>query len=274
MSSRIASSTFFQMVRKQLLVMMRYPVNFVASFFQVFLIVAVFTFAVLAFTPEGPGGAGRGNGGIVAYGFILFMYLSDVLWTFGGELRQEQYQGTLEALYLTPASKFASLLSRVSVIVVWTSLLSAAAIALMTILIGRVPFHNLGLGLAILLLSISGIFGLGFAFAAYTLLVRESAQMTANLLQFTLLVICGMFFPFSALPEPVLWVSRLVPLSYCVDALRSTWMDFPPGFPELAPIQLELVFVALFGLLMPILGYRLFRWAERRVRMNGTLGEY
>jgi ABC-2 type transport system permease protein len=274
MTPHTVVNTFFEMVRKQLLVMIRYPVNFVASFFQVFLIVAVFTFAVLAFVPEGPDGAGRGNGGVVAYGFILFLFLSDVLWTFGGELRQEQYQGTLEALYLTPASKFASLLSRVSVTVVWTGLLSVAAIVLMTILIGRVPFHNFGLGLIILLLSISGIFGLGFAFAAYTLLVRESAQMTANLLQFTLLVICGMFFPFSALPEAVLRISRLVPLSYCVDALRSTWMDFPPGFPELAPIQMELVIVGLFGLLMPLLGYWLFRWAERQVRMNGTLGEY
>ena len=36
-------STFVEMVRKQLTVMARYPVNFVASFLQVFLIVAVFT---------------------------------------------------------------------------------------------------------------------------------------------------------------------------------------------------------------------------------------
>jgi len=36
-------SAFWAMVRKELIIMARYPVNFVASFGQVFLIVAVFT---------------------------------------------------------------------------------------------------------------------------------------------------------------------------------------------------------------------------------------
>lgn len=267
-------STFAEMVRKQLTVMARYPVNFVASFFQVFLIVAVFAFAVLMFLPVGAEAAGGGNAGVVAYGFVLFMFLSDVLWTFGGELRQEQYQGTLESLYLTPASKFASLLSRVSVIVVWTGLLSATALLIMRLLIGYVPLYYPWLGLGILLFSISGIFGLGFAFAAYTLLVRESAQTTANFLQFALLIVCGLFFPFSVLPAPLLWLARLIPLSYCVDALRSTLMGYPRGFPELAPIEVELVIVFVFGLAMPFLGYWLFRQAERKVRKDGTLGEY
>ena len=53
-----------------------------------------------------------------------------------------------------------------------------------------------------------------------------------------------------------------------------TFMGFPPGFPELAPIEVEVVIVTLFGLLMPILGYYAYRREERRARVRGTLSAY
>ena len=83
-----------------------------------------------------------------------------------------------------------------------------------------------------------------------------------------------MFFPFSALPPFILAISRLIPLSYAVDAFRSTLMGYPPGFPELAPIGAEMVIVTSFGLLMPVLGYYLYRRAENHARRSGSLAEF
>jgi len=114
----------------------------------------------------------------------------------------------------------------------------------------------------------------GFAFSALTLRVRETAQTLANLGQFAFMVFCAPFFPFSVLPPFLQNVSRLVPLSYAVDAFRSTLMGYPPGFPELAPIEVEIAIVAAFGLLMPIVGYWLYRREEDRARRTGTLSEY
>lgn len=268
--------TFFSMVKKQLIIMARYPVNFVVSFVQIFIIVLMFTFATLMFSARGVelGGESGPAGSIMMFGFILFMFLSSTLWDIGYNIRWEQYEGTLESLYLTPASKFASLVSRVTVTLVWTGLNVLAALLFVQFVLGRLPFHNVGLAAYILVMTLAGTFGFGFAFAAYTLLVKESAQMTANFLQFALLVVCGMFFPFSALPEPVLFLSRLIPLSYAVDAFRSTLMGYPPGFPELLPIGQELVIVTGFGVLMPLLGYVLYKAAERKVRTDGTLAEF
>lgn len=264
------------MVKKQFILMARYPVNFIVSFAQVFIIILMFTFATLMFSARrtGFGGEATATSGVMMFGFVLFMFLSDTLWTIGYHIRWEQYEGTLESLYLTPASKFASLVSRVTVSLVWTGLNVLAAVLFVQYVLGRLPFHNLGLASYILVMTLSGTFGFGFAFAAYTLLVKESAQMTANFLQFALLVVCGMFFPFSALPSVVLIVSRLIPLSYAVDAFRSTLMGYPPGYPELLPIGQELVIVTVFGLLMPALGYLLYKAAERKVRIDGSLAEF
>lgn len=116
--------------------------------------------------------------------------------------------------------------------------------------------------------------GVGFAFAALTLRIKETAQTLANLLQFAFLVLCANFFPFAALPPFVREFSRLLPLAYAVDAFRSALMGFPEGFPELAPFAVEFWIVTLFGLLMPVLGYYLYRLAERKARQEGSLSNY
>lgn len=95
-----------------------------------------------------------------------------------------------------------------------------------------------------------------------------------NLLQFAFMILCAPFFPFAALPEGVLFFSRLIPLSYCVDAFRSTLTGYPGGFPELASIEVELIIVTIFGLVMPIIGYWLYRRAEDRAHLRGSLAEY
>lgn len=269
--------SFYSMSKKQLIVMTRYPVNFITSFLMIFIIILMFTIATLMFVGGGSeGGFSKGNyGGIMMYGFVLFMFLSDTLWTIGYNIRWEQYQGTLESLYLTPSSKFASLVSRVTVSVVWTGLNVIAAIIFVTYFLGKLPYENFGFGILILVLSLSGTFGMGFAFAAFTLIVKESANLAANMLQFVFLVLCAMFFPFSALPDFVVkYVSRLIPLSYCVDLFRSNFMGYPPGFPELLPKEQEFLIVLTFGILSPILGFWLYRVAENKVRRDGSLGEY
>jgi len=274
--SRLADwlDTLFVSTRKELLIMLRYPVEFIASFAQIFLIVIILTLAGLMFSKDGVKGGSSDTAGLVTYGFILFMFLSDTLWSIGYNVRREQKQGTLEQLYLSPASKFSVLLSRITVTLVWTGLLSVLGGGVMGVMIGRLPFENLPLGLFIFVLALSGTFGVGFAFAALTLRIKDAGETAANMFQFAFMILCAPFFPFAALPGWLLAASRLIPLSYGVDAFRSTLMGYPRGFPELAPIGVELVIVTAFGVLMPLLGYWLYRRQENAARTSGSLAEY
>lgn len=269
-------STFGAMIRKEFTIMLRYPVEFVASFMQIFVIIVVLTFAGLMFAPGGLESSATTSttSGVVAYGFILFMFVSDTLWSIGWNVRREQKQGTLEQLYLSPASKYANLAARVTIVLFWTGLLSILALGIMSLILGELPFENGWLGLYILLMSLLGTFGIGFAFAALTLRIKDSAQTLVNLIQFAFMVFCAPFFPFKALPPTVLTISKLIPLSYSVDAFRSTLGGYPAGFPELAPIETELVIVTVFGIIMPVLGLWLYRRAEDRARKRGSLSEY
>lgn len=270
---------FWGSVKKELIVMTRYPVSFVASFAEIFLIILVFSLSAMMFrNPQGLDEYSQGvrdyGSGVATYGFVIYIFFSDTLWTIGANLRQEQLQGTLEQLYLSPASKFANLVSRVTNLLLWSGCMSIVGALVFSVLMGRLPFENPGLALYLLAFSLSGTFGVGFAFAALALRLKGTVETLVSLGQFAFMILCANFFPFFALPEQVRAISRLIPLSYSVDAFRSTLMGFPPGFPELAPIQVEVVIVTIFGILMPIAGYLMYRHEEDMARRTGSLAEY
>lgn len=264
------------MSKKTIVEFSRYPVAFVALFSQVFLIILMFMFAALSFTPEGaPAEAGQQIAAVMVYGFILYLFLNFVLWEVGFSLREEQFRGTLESLYLTPASKFANLLSRIFAILLWTAVMAVLALVVVAAIVNGLPAANVLLALGVLGMTVSGFLGLGFIFAAVTIRLKESAQFLVSFVSFFFLIFSAMFFPFSALPGFLVdAVSRWLPVSYCVDAFRSLLMGMPPGYPELAPLGVELVVVLLFGLLAPPISYVIYKVVERQARARGTLGEY
>ena len=260
------------MLRVQTLLVSRYPANLVAGLLVSFGGMLALALATRMFTPATS--TGETEAGVMFYGYLLYTFLSNSLWRIGYSVRQDQIQGTLEGLYVTPAPKFAHLVSRAVPLLVLTTAGAAVALAAVNLMVGQLPAHNLGLAAALFLCSVVGTFGLGFCFAAYSLVAGDAASSTLNLVEFGLLVVCAMFFPFRVLPEPIRWLSRLVPLSYCVDAFRSTLLGFPPGFPELAPIGIELTIVIAYAVAAPSLGYALFRAVEHRLREDGRLGQY
>ncbi|MFX0115572.1 MAG: ABC transporter permease [Candidatus Hodarchaeota archaeon] len=271
-------STFRAQIKKQFTVMKRYPVSFITSFAMVFIILMIFILAATLFTPKDATGDAGIKSAVIAgtmfYGFCLFMFVSDSFWTIGTSIRMEQYQGTLESLFLTPANKLTDLVSRISIIVVWTGLNTLAALFLIDFVIADIPLENVTEGLIVLILTLSGAFGIGFCMAGLGVYLKESSELLANMLQFFLLILCAMFFPFSVLPDPILWISRMIPLSYGVDLFRSTMMGFPSGYPELASAQTEWFIVTIFGIFMPILGFLFFRWSVSRKRASTGLSDY
>jgi ABC-2 type transport system permease protein len=257
----------------QAIIVSRYPANLAAGLLVSFVGVLALALATQMFAPVGSGAAHTLTG-TMFYGYLLYVFLSDSLWRIGFSVRQDQVQGTLESLYLTPAIKFANLVSRALPQFALTATGAAVAMVAVNWMVGWLPVANAPLAAGVFICSLVGTFGLGFCFAAYSLVAGDSAASTGNFIEFALLVLCAMFFPFSVLPAPVRLLSRLIPLSYCVDAFRSVLMGFPHGFPELAPIEVELVIVVTYALVMPILGYALFRMVEHRLRQTGRLGQY
>lgn len=267
------------MLRKNVTVAFRYPVNVASRIFRLLFMLPLFFFAVAMFWEGGISGLVASDDGtrlivIAVYGFVIYQFTADCLWMIGYYVRQEQIEGTFESLHLSPTSRLLYLAARFIEPLVLSGINALVAVALVGLFFVTPPLGNLGLATFALVGSLAGIFGLGCAFAALTVIAQESAQAAASILQFVLLLLCSMLVPFQSLPAPLREVSELIPLSYCVDLFRSAMMGLPPGFPELAPVNTEVVVVALWAVVMPALGLGLYRVAERRARRQGLLGRY
>ncbi|MCJ2564241.1 MAG: ABC transporter permease [Candidatus Thermoplasmatota archaeon] len=224
----------------------------------------------MVLTPQGARLAG-----VMMYGFVIFIFLSFILWEVGFSIREEQFRGTLESLYLSPANKFSNLISRVFAIFMWITVIASIALVVVSNIAGGLPLNNVALAFLILFLTVSGILGMAFFVAGLTIRIKESAALLVNFLQFFFMIFCAAFFPFRALPSVVVdYVSRWIPVSYGVDAFRSVLIGLPEGYPELLPFEAEMVVVVLFGILSPLLGYLYYRHSEKKARIQGTLGEY
>lgn len=263
-------------IGKDLRIRGRYPLEFAASIFQAFLIMAVVVFASMTFTPPGHGSSPERTvvSGVLVHGYVLFIFLTEIIWGMGYALQQEQRQGTLEQLYLAPAPVSAAIFSRLAILVLWTLFLCVVSLGIVGGLLGRLPLFNPITGLLILVFSISAFCGLGLVFTALSFWLRESLQVITTVIQFGFILLCAPFFPFSALPGALRQAARFSPLSYYVDAYRSTLLGYPKGYPELASIEWELLIIIGCGILLPLLGARLYRMAEAQARDAGTLGAY
>jgi ABC-2 type transport system permease protein len=258
--------SFGAMLKQQFQLLTRYPVNLIANFSLVLVMVIVVTLVVMMFVPAEAESTARG---ITLYGFVIFIFLSHTIWTVGLSVQREKTEGTLTSLYLTPASRFLSLLSRAVVTLAWTTVACVVGLLLAQAITGPLPLYNPGLALVILLFTISGLIGLGFAIAGFALHFGESIELVANILEFSLIGFCAFFFPFSVLPPALQTVSRLIPLSYSVDAFRTVALGLDQ--PELFSVEIEMIIVISTGILGPIVGYTIYHLNEKRARQQGKL---
>jgi ABC-2 type transport system permease protein len=259
---------FWSMTRKEFTVLTRYKFSFIISFIQVFLIMFLFTAAALILTP--PDKASYGVG-LMYYSFVLFMFISTALWDIGNSLREEQYQGTLESLFMAPISYFSTLVSRIIVNLIWIGSNVIVTFFTISIVFGSLPVENVVLGIFVLILSMLVCFGFSFGFAGLALRYKESMNTLTNFMQLAIMMFCAMFFPFSALPDIIVLVSRFIPLSYCVDLFRSTMIGVQP---ELLPLEIELIIILFFAIVLPIAGIIFFRRTVNTAKKDGNLAEY
>ena len=207
--------------------------------------------------------------GYIAIGTIIWMWQNVVLWNVGFALRNEQLRGTLESNWLSPTWRFAYLLGA-SAPQLLSMLMFLTISALEFVLFFGVSFHgSLWLTLLAILAAIPSVYGLGFAFASLVITAKE-ANAFVFLVRGIVMIFCGITFPISVLPAWMQPVTRWLPQTYIIHAIRSASLS-TDGLPA---IQGDLVTLVLFGIFWLAVGYMVFNWMERRARQSGAIGQY
>lgn len=203
-------------------------------------------------------------------GFIFWTYAIFAIGNMSYALREEQQQGTIEQMSMGVTPFGALLFGRTLASLIWTTLVVAVGGGAITLGFGL----DLGLnpnGIPVFLLSILGLYGLGYLVAGATLLFKNILSFT-NLIQNILLFLNGAIVPITFYPVWMANATRVLPTTLGIEtmrtvtleglALRDVWLD---GRLQL----LTLHSVAWFGI-----GLALFLWADRAARRRGLMGQF
>lgn len=207
--------------------------------------------------------------GYIAIGTMVWMVQNVALWGVGFALRNEQWRGTLESNWLSPAWRFAFLFGP-AVIHMFQMLTFLVVASFEFGLLFGVRFNGSPLlVLLMVLVSMPAVYGLAMAFASLVITAKE-AHNFVFLVRGLVMIFCGITFPISILPGWMQSVSRWLPQTYMIDSIRSAALG-GATFSDLLP---SITILLGFGAFWLLAGYLLFNWMERRARQTGAIGQY
>ena len=269
---------FLAAARKELRQQRRYPTLFLGLLFWPVLLPATWVLMGHAYSGNDPQAlaafaerAGSTNvAGFVFIGYAMYMWLSTLLWGPGTALRQEQVRGSLEAVFVTPASRLVPLFGPgLAMLIPMAATFVVMGVALW-LFFGVVPPLGAVLKAAfVVVLGIPALYAIGALFAASVLRFGE-VRPIVQLIRGMFVLTCGITFPVAMLP---LWAqvwAWLMPPTYIVEDLRRLLLG-GAGLGEAVP---HIAIVLAIAMLTAVLAIIVFRALETSARRSGMLGRF
>lgn len=259
--------------------MRRYPSIFLGTLFWPVMLPAVWVLMGRAYSGGGDAAAldafaeRAGTTAIPAFifvGYAMYMWLSLLLWGPGTALRQEQLRGSLEAVFLTPASRLVPLfgppLTNIVFVLVQFAVMGVGAWLLFGVVL---PVDGVLRALALTLIAVPSMYALGSFFAAFVLRFGEVGPIV-QLVRGTLSMLCGITFPLVMLPAWAQVLAAAAPPTYVVDDIRRVLLRGA----TLWDLRGDLATLLGLALVIGALAIVTFRRLEAGARRTGMLGRY
>lgn len=269
---------FWAATRKEWRLLRRYPGSLLSFVFWPIALPLAFVFQAEAFS------GGRADAaaafaartgtnevaGFLFVGWAAYMWLSIILWGPGTSLRTEQIRGSLEAIFLTPASRLVVLFGPAVSQLLWAIWIFVVVGVALWIGFGVAigPLEALR-ALAVIVVGVPALYSIGALFAAVVLRFGEvSALVQAVRGVFTAL--CGMSFPIVVLPDWAETVALSLPPTYLIADLRAVLLSGA----GIGRIIGDLGILAAMGAILAALAVVAFRRTEQFARRGGQLAQY
>jgi ABC-2 type transport system permease protein len=178
--------------------------------------------------------------------------------------------GTLEIMLLSPTRLSAILLSSS----LWAYILTTLRVVIY-LLFGAFIFGaslgqaNIPAAILVMLLSIASFSGIGIMSAAVVLLIKKGDPV-AWLLGGASSLLAGVYYPISVLPDWLAPVSRVLPLTYALDAMRLAMLQ---GY-SIYELRFDILVLSGFTIVLTPLAFLVFKKALKRAKIEGSLIQY
>jgi ABC-2 type transport system permease protein len=273
---RTEARAAWAVARKELRVFLRYRLNAVNQVFQPLyqvLIPGILLGATFAIGGEAVGLAETaGTTDIIGYLFLGMLALnlaSAGFWGVAFSIRMELDAGTLEPGWLTPTRRETFILGMAGAALLVAVVSTAILVVIGIWLFGAELAPRLAIALPVLAIASVGVLGIGYLVGAVVLRMRE-ANFFVDAADFIFVALSGAAFPILVLPDPVRWISYLLPTTHALDLMRVAALDTPP----LLPLAVEWLMLAVTSVSLLLIGRATWLRTEHRLRVRGTLGQH
>lgn len=266
-------SVFPAFLRRDLLQEASYRLSFFLQFINIFFSVLIFYF-ISQLLGEAAAPYLEAYGGdyfsFVLIGIAFMGYFSTGLSSFSNSLRHSQTTGTLEAMLTTP--------TRLSSIIIASSLwdyLETTLRVLVYLGVGvffmqsRFGDANYLAALVVIILTVITASSLGIISASFIMVVKRGDPINWAFSTLTAFL-GGVYYPVAILPPAFEWISRLLPITYSLHAMRLALLQ-GASWAALLPDILALI---VFSIVLMPLGLRTFRYAVQKAKKEGSLTHY
>ncbi|MBQ2706579.1 MAG: ABC transporter permease [Agathobacter sp.] len=192
-----------------------------------------------------------------------------------GDINRERYSGTLALIYVAPGGFGKIIFGKVlgntmlSLLTFVISYITACVLSAFTwgeessgiekFLSTIIHIENIGYFIfaSVMLILTFVLISICFAFI---LMLSRKTELYMNLLEIPLIFICGFTFPVEVLPQWIQNISNCLAPTWAVRMLRSSQMNWE----SFGILCIEL-------LVLLLLTWVLYKWVDRRIRINATL---
>ena len=228
---------------------------------------AIFITSYLAYTiADREAVAGVDIAGFLLIGMLGHVTLTSAVWEGGSAIEEERFEGTIAALFLTPASRIAVLAGHGLSGLVFLLPSFLVVVAIGAVIGADLEVRSWSAAFAAVVTLLIACLALGFFLSAFFILTRR-ANLMANVIQHPIYLLSGTIIPRQELPGWLHPLSDAIPVANGIDAMRAVTLS-GATFSSVAP---ELGVALLTSAVCASLGAYGIRKVEHAAKRTGQL---
>ena len=205
---------------------------------------------------------------VLLIGAVVWSYLGLLFEIVTETVAWERWEGTIEYTFMAPLSRPAHLLGMGAFAVVYGLLRTILLFGVVSAFLD-VHYTNANFASAMVIIAVSSVsfVGIGMMTAVLPLISPEKGTQLGFIAQGLLLVVSGVYYPVSVLPQWMQWLSVVSPATYTLEGARKAVLDGA----VVAALWGDISPLLLIGVIAIPAGLAVFAQGERYAKRHGRL---
>jgi ABC-2 type transport system permease protein len=206
---------------------------------------------------------------VLLIGALVWSYLGMVFELLIEMVQWERWEGTIEYTFMAPLSRPMHLVGTGLFAVLYGIVRTAILWVVLTAFFFDLHLSNPNYGAALLILGIASVsfIGIGMMTSVLPLISPEKGVQLGFIAQGVLLVVSGVYYSVTVLPQWMQWLSVISPATYALRGIRSAIIEGAP----VSSLWGEIWPLIVIGIVAVPLGLWIFRTGERYAKRHGKL---